>query len=155
MLIRECTPQEFPLMEDFLYYSIFQPDESNLLPRSIIKEPALQVYIQDFGQLKDDYCLAAEIDGQIAGLVWVRNIHGYGSIDDETPEFAISVRQEYRKQGIGTQLMQSMMEQLRKKGYRKVSLSVQKNNAALRLYRRLGFKTFCDKAEELIMICEL
>ena len=95
--IRKMRPPEYPLLSDFLYEAIFQRDENNLLPREVINEPALRVYIEDFGTKKDDECLCAEADGKIVGAVWVRNINGYGSIDDETPEFAISLLKEYRE----------------------------------------------------------
>ncbi|MDR1464888.1 MAG: GNAT family N-acetyltransferase [Oscillospiraceae bacterium] len=37
--------------------------------------------------------------------------------------------------------MKSLFEQLAGKGFRQTSLSVQKENPALRLYERLGYKT--------------
>ena len=104
-IIREMHPNENPLLEDFLYQAIYQPDKTNLAPRSIIEKPELQVYIKDFGTKKDDYCFCAEADGKIVGAVWVRNINGYGSVDNNTVEFAISVFDEYQKMGIGTALM--------------------------------------------------
>ena len=98
-IIREMHPNENFLLEDFLYQAIYQPDKTNLAPRSIIKQPELQVYIKDFGTKKDDYCFCAEVDGKIVGAVWVRNINGYGSVDNNTVEFAISVFDEYQKMG--------------------------------------------------------
>ena len=85
------------MLEDFLYQAIYQPDKTHLAPRSIIEKPELQVYIKDFGKQKDDHCLCAESDGKVIGAVWVRNIDGYGSVDDDTVEFAISVYDEYQK----------------------------------------------------------
>ena len=84
-IIREMYPQEYPLLAEFLSESIFQREGEELLPRTIISQPDLQVYIQDFGTLKDDACLCAEADEQVVGAVWVRNIHGYGDLDDDTP----------------------------------------------------------------------
>lgn len=149
--IREMKPSEYSLLDDFLYQAIFQRDETNLAPRSIIKEPALQVYIQDFGTMKDDYCLCAEVNQKIVGAVWVRNIQGYGSIDGETPEFAISLYKEYRGQGIGTELMRRMLALLKSKGYVKTSLAVQKDNYALRMYQHVGFQIIDENQEEYIM----
>ena len=88
---------------------------------------------------------------KVVGAVWVRNIHGYGDLDDETPEFAISLYKEYRGYGIGTELIRQMLELLRKKGYKRASLSVQKENYALRMYQKCGFKPVIDKEEEFIM----
>ncbi len=128
--IREMYPQEYPLLADFLYESIFQREGDDQFPKTIIHQPELQVYIKDFGTGKDDACLCAVVDNKVVGAVWVRNIHGYGDLDDETPEFAISLYKEYRGYGIGTKLMRQMLELLRKKGYKRASLSVQKENYA-------------------------
>jgi ribosomal protein S18 acetylase RimI-like enzyme len=130
-IIREMYSHEYPLLKEFLYEAIFQQDDNNLAPKSIIERPELQVYIQNFGSKQDDYCLCAEMDGKLIGAVWVRNIDGYGSIDDETPEFAISLLKEYRGKGIGTELMKKMIEHLKEAGYEKASLSVQKDNYAV------------------------
>ena len=150
--IRQMKPSEYPLLSDFLYEAIFQRDENNLAPKSIIEKPDLQVYIKDFGTQKDDYCFCAEIENKIVGAVWVRNIKGYGSIDDVTPEFAISLYREYRGYGIGTQMMKAMLEHLKNLGYSKSSLAVQKDNYALKMYLKAGFKIIDENTEEYIMI---
>ena len=124
-IIREMHPNENFLLEDFLYQAIYQPDKTNLAPRSIIKQPELQVYIKDFGTKKDDYCFCAEVDGKIVGAVWVRNINGYGSVDNNTVEFAISVFDEYQKMG------------------------------AVRMYQKVGFEIVDENEQEYIMIQNL
>ncbi len=154
-IIREMHPNENPLLEDFLYQAIYQPDKTNLAPRSIIEKPELQVYIKDFGTKKDDYCFCAEADGKIVGAVWVRNINGYGSVDNNTVEFAISVFDEYQKMGIGTALMNKMLEHLNKLNYSKASLAVQKENYAVRMYQKVGFEIVDENEQEYIMIQNL
>ncbi len=150
-IIRELKPSEYLLLEGFLYEAVFQPDVNNLAPKNIINEPELQVYIKDFVQ-KEDYCLCAEVNGTIIGAVWVRNINGFGNIDDTTPEFAISLYREYRGHGIGTAMMKEMLNYLRQQNYRKVSLAVQKKNYALKMYLNLGFQIIDENEEEYIMI---
>jgi len=154
-IIREMYSHEYPLLKEFLYEAIFQQDDNNLAPKSIIERPELQVYIQNFGSKQDDYCLCAEMDGKLIGAVWVRNIDGYGSIDDETPKFAISLLKEYRGKGIGTELMKKMIEHLKEAGYEKASLSVQKDNYAVKMYLKLGFQIETDNEEEYIMVLNL
>jgi len=129
-IIREMKPNEFPLLSDFLYEAIFQRDENNLIPREIINQPELRIFTDGFGN-RDDYCLVAEINEKIIGAVWVRilcgELKGFGNIDEITPEFAISLYKEYRNRGIGTELMKSMLQILRAKGYKRTSLAVQKD----------------------------
>ena len=89
------------------------------------------------------------------GAVWVRIMNDYGHIDDETPSLAISLYDEYRSLGIGTALMEAMLQFLKDKGYKKTSLSVQKANYAVTMYRKIGFKVVSETEEEYIMVCEL
>lgn len=153
--IREMKPSEYKLLDNFLYEAIFQPDETNLVPKEIIKKPELQVYIKDFGKEKDDYCLCAESGGKVVGAVWVRNIKGYGSIDNITPEFAISLYKDFRGLGIGTAMMKEMLTLLKNNGYKKASLAVQKENYALKMYLSVGFQIIDENAEEYIMVYKL
>lgn len=155
LTIRKMHPNEYPLLDDFLYQAIYQPDTTDLAPKSIINKPELQVYIKDFGKQKDDYCFCAEVNNRIIGAVWVRNINGYGSIDNVTVEFAISVFDEYQKMGIGTALMNRMLEHLKELNYPKASLAVQKENYAVRMYQKVGFEIACENEQEYIMIHRL
>lgn len=155
MTIREMQPDEYPLLADFLYEAIFIPEGAEKPPRDIIEQDELQVYIKNFGKQKNDRCLAAECDGKIIGACWVRIMDDYGHIDDETPSFAISLYKEYRGRGIGTELMREMLELLRFEGYKRASLAVQKENYAVKMYKKAGFKTVDENEQEYIMLCEL
>jgi ribosomal protein S18 acetylase RimI-like enzyme len=149
--IRPINPDEIGVLEDLLYEAIYQPDASNLAPKSIIEKPELQVYIENFGK-PDDNCLVAVCDGKIVGAVWTRIIKGFGSVDEKTPEFAISLYPEYRCRGIGTNLMREMLELLRAKGYKQTSLAVQKENYAVKMYKTVGFEIAEELEEEYLMI---
>lgn len=157
-IIRQIKDSEIPLLEDFLYEAIFQRDEKNLLPREIIKEPELSVFIDEFGKA-DDHCLVAECNEKIVGAVWTRiisgKVKGFGNIDDTTPEFAISLYKEYRNRGIGTSLMKAMLQLLKENGYKKTSLAVQKDNYAVRMYQSVGFEIIKELKEEYLMIYKL
>lgn len=159
VVIREIRQDEIPKLEDMLYEAIYQPDESNLIPRSVLQIPEINIYITDFGTLKDDYGLVADLNGEIIGAVWIRilsgKIKGYGNIDGETPEFAISLFKEYRNRGIGTLLMTHMIDYLRKKGYKKASLNVKKANYAVKLYQKVGFEIIDENEEDFLMILKL
>ena len=154
-VIRSIRPEEFPLLDDFLYEAIFIPEGVTAPPRTIIEQEDLQVYIRNFGRQPDDHCLVAEVDGRIVGAVWVRVMNDYGHIDDKTPSLAISLLKDFRDRGIGTELLQRMLDLLREKGYNQVSLSVQKVNYALRMYRKAGFEVIADRGDEVLMVCRL
>lgn len=154
-VIREIEKSEIVLLQDFLYEAIYVPEGSRKPDKSIIELPELQIYIEDFGARADDYCLVAEVEGEIAGAVWVRIIDDYGHIDDQTPSLSISLYEEYRGYGLGTQMMKEMIDRLRNYGYEKLSLSVQKSNYAAEIYKGLGFTVYDENEEEYIMIYHL
>ena len=95
IVIRPLKPEEYSVLEDFLYDAIYLPKGAAAPPKEIINQPELAVYIADFGQA-DDLCLVAEAYGHLLGAVWTRilagKIKGYGNVDEHTPEFAISVK---------------------------------------------------------------
>ena len=153
--IRPLDKEEYPLLEGFLYEAIFIPEGVDPPPRDIIQLPELQVYIKDFGSGEADICMAAERGGKIVGAAWSRLMDDYGHIENGVPSLAIAVYVEYRGQGVGTDLMNALLDELRARGYAKVSLSVQKANRAAGLYRRLGFVTVDETDEEYLMIKDL
>ena len=159
IVIREIRDCEIAKLEDMLYEAIYQPNKQNLIPRSVLNVPEVYAYIKDFGKSKDDYCLVAESDEKIVGAVWVRILsgepRGYGYVDNETPEFAISLFEEFRNKGIGTKLMNKMIDYLKEKGYKQTSLSVQKENYAVNLYKKLGFEIISENNEDYLMILKL
>ncbi len=155
MIIREMTVEEYPLLEDFLYEAIFIPEGAVKPPRNIILNEDLQIYIRDFGRKKDDYSLVADLGGTVVGACWVRIMNDYGHIDDETPSFAISLFEEYRGHGIGTDLMLAMLKLLKTKGYSRASLAVQKENYAVKMYKKAGFKIVDENEQEYIMTADL
>ena len=158
-IIREIREEELPLLEDFLYEAIFIPDwYKEELPRDIIyTNPKIYAAIKDFGSRPDDYCLVAEANGKVVGAVWVAIADEYGHMDDETPSFSISLYKEYRGKGIGTALMRKMLELLAAKGYKRASLGVNKENYAVRMYKKVGFEIVGDGADETewLMVCDL
>ena len=63
--IREIRKQEYPLLNTFLYEAIFIPEGLDLPPKTIITSPELQVYVEHFGESKDDWGLVTEVDEQL------------------------------------------------------------------------------------------
>lgn len=154
-IIREIKREEYEILNDFLYEAIFVPAGEQPPEKSVIYLPELQVYVEDFGNQKDDICFLAEVNHTVVGAVWVRVMDDYGHVEDGVPSFAISLYKEYRGYGIGTQLMRRMLEELKQRRYEKASLSVQKENYAVNMYLNVGFEIIEEKEEEYIMICRL
>ena len=159
LTIREIRAEELGVLDEMLYEAVYQPEGCVPVSRDVIQIPEIKVYIDGFGNRKGDYCLVADLNGRIVGAVWVRiladGIKGYGNIDDQTPEFAVSLLKRYRNRGIGTLLMQRMIDCLKKQGYAQASLSVQKENYAVRMYQKLGFEIIRENEEDYLMVLKL
>ena len=153
--IREIEKTEISLLDDFLYEAIFIPEGVTPPPKDIIEDEELQIYIKDFGKYKDDICFVAEVEGGVVGAVWLRVIDDYGHIDDDTPSLSISVYKGYRNLGIGKALIKNVLEELKKRGYKKTSLSVQKANYAFEIYKKAGYFVYEEREEDYIMVYDL
>lgn len=154
-IIREMEKHEYPLLKDFLYEAIYIPNGTEPLPKTVINSPELQEYIIEFGNSKHDKAFAAVAEGTIIGAVWVRIMNDYGHIDHDTPSLAMSVFKKYRGLGIGTALLKELLSSIKSSGYSKVSLSVQKTNYAVNMYKKAGFSILKENSEEYIMIVQL
>ncbi len=154
-ILREMKKEEYPLLDDFLYEAIYIPDGVEPPPKSVIKLPELQEYVGDFGKKQHDKAFVAEVEGNIVGAVWVRVMNDYGHIDNDTPSLAMSLHKNYRGLGIGTALLNQLLSTLKEEGYSKISLSVQKENYAVKLYKKAGFIIVNETEEEYIMLIKL
>jgi hypothetical protein len=52
--IRPLERNEYHILEKMLYEAIYQPDETNSIPREVVELPEIRVYIDNFGEKKDD-----------------------------------------------------------------------------------------------------
>lgn len=90
------------------------------------------------------------------GAAWLRYLRGddagYGYVDDTTPELTIGVAAGRRGQGIGAQLIDALTEAARAVGIGAISLSVEPDNYALRLYQRHGFAAVASSGGSLTML---
>lgn len=151
-IIRKIRPEEYGLLREFLYQAIYLPEGVEPPPRSVIDLSELHVYIADFGTSPGDHGLVAEVEKKVIGAAWCRMMEDYGHIDNDTPSLAISLLPEYRGQGTGTRLLNGLLRLLRENGYQQASLSVQKENPALRLYQRTGFRILAERGTEYLML---
>jgi ribosomal protein S18 acetylase RimI-like enzyme len=90
-----------------------------------------------------DFGLVAEQDGPV-GAAWYRTytetIHGYGFVAEDVPELSIAVITTRRHEGIGRRLLIGLIDASAARGHPALSLSVNANNPARRLYESLGFQ---------------
>ena len=113
------------------------------------ESPELARYVNGWGRAGDLGLIAVDERSKPVGAAWIRiwlgPEKGYGYIDDDTPELSIAVLPAHRGRGIGTKLVTELLAAAAGEN-QAVSLSVLVDNAALNLYRRIGFEVI-DRTE--------
>lgn len=111
-------------------------------PDELLALPEIARYLDGFPRA-GDHGLIADIDARPVGAVWWRRFtaddHGWGFVDAATPELSIALDAAHRGRGIGSALLAAGFVQARLDGHDRLSLSVELDNPARRLYLRAGF----------------
>ena len=117
--------------------------------------PDCQPYAENFGHERGDIGIVAVSSSadphQAVGAAWVRLLpDGFATCVLENkepvqnmPELAIACRPEHRGQGIGTCLLQRLLQAVKDSGenFAGVCLSCREENPARKLYEKMGFVT--------------
>jgi ribosomal protein S18 acetylase RimI-like enzyme len=108
----------------------------------ILRVPEFAHYVTDWPRLGDAGVVAIDADEPI-GAAWYRFLavadRGFGYVADDIPEVTIGVDSASRRRGVGEALLRRLIERACAANLRAVSLSVEDDNPAIRLYERLGF----------------
>jgi ribosomal protein S18 acetylase RimI-like enzyme len=67
----------------------------------------------------------------------------------------MAVYEHFRKKGIGTKLLDTMIKSLTESGYKQISLSVDRINYAYDLYKKTGFRDYEAVGESMTMVLKL
>lgn len=145
LVIRPARSGDLAFIREMLYEAAFwRPDAPRPAASSRpLDPPELAVYVEKWGRTGDRALIACRADLSL-GAAWYRlfteRSHGYGFVDPKTPELSVAVRAAYRGRGIGRALVAAAMAQAALDGFDRLSLSVEPDNPACRLYQRLGFR---------------
>jgi GNAT superfamily N-acetyltransferase len=142
--IRLAQPDDEPFMWDMGWQATAVDDGMRRLGReAAFAIPHVRRYLEGWGRT-GDAAVVAVVDGQRLGAAWYRLFPaedpGWGFVATDVPELSIGVAAEARGRGVGSALLDALLTLARERGYRAVSLSVDRRNPARRLYERKGFR---------------
>ena len=127
------------------------------MPRGEIDAPVYR-YVMNWGRPGDAAVIALD-DGNRVGAAWYRLFKrdepGYGFVDEQTPELSIAVVPSRRGKGFGDQLLRALLDEAKRNGFSQMSLSVEPENPALRLYERFGFEKVGESNGSWVMLARL
>jgi len=157
---RAYTQEDEQFLREMLFEAVFWS-------RTDSNRPSLEVGLSydytkhvliDFGKRKGDIAVIAECDGKKAGAAFIRywndevNLRGY--ISEDIPVLVIGVAKDYRRQGVGSALIDSLKAIAKENDISKISLCVTKNNVAHHLYMKQNFKIVEDIDSSYNMLWE-
>ena len=143
--IRPLQPDDEPFQYDMAWeYLAMNPERRALGRDAVMALPQVRRYLVGLGRPGDTGVVAVTADGQRLGVAWYRHFSaeepGWGFIAADIPELSIFVVAEARGRGVGSALLDALVELAREQGHRALSLSVNRQNPARRLYERKGFR---------------
>ncbi|MGB3257934.1 MAG: GNAT family N-acetyltransferase [Ornithinimicrobium sp.] len=126
--------------------------------REVLSQPQLAHYVTGWPRADDLGVIA--LDGeQSVGAAWVRlfprSDPGYGFVNATTPELSMGVVRMWRGRGVGSLLLEALIAAGRDQGLKTLSLSVEPDNDARRLYERVGFRAVGEVSGSLTMLLRL
>ena len=157
---REYNQDDYQFLREMIFEAVFwsrKDDERPELEEGLSYDYTKHILV-DFGNREGDIAVIAEIDGNKAGAVFIRywndntNIRGY--ITEDIPVLVIGVVKDYRRQGVGDMLIESVKNVAKEKDITKISLCVTKSNVAYHLYNKHNFKIVQDIESSYNMIWE-
>lgn len=158
MIVRAATAADLPFLRDMNYEAATWRPGTRPAPETVLADPDVARYLSGWGR-PGDAGVIGEDEGSPVGAAWLRlfpaDDPAYGFVAADVPELSLAVVAEARGRGIGTRLLDALVETARAAGHRAVSLSVEPDNPALRLYERAGFSRVPNDGGAWTMLLEL
>jgi ribosomal protein S18 acetylase RimI-like enzyme len=152
-VIRKASGRDAPFLRDMVKHAYYwrwgEPETADV--------PASR-YVEGWGRPGDRGLILIDESFPV-GAAWYRlftaDRPGYGFLDEHIPELTIAVVPSRRGRGFGAELLTALLEQAREDGHASLSLSVEKDNPAVALYERFGFRPVRELGATVVMRAEL
>ena len=158
MIYRPYTKEDDHFLSEMLYEAVFWS-------RSEADRPSLEEGLSydytkhilvDFGKRNGDLAIIAEKEAIRVGAAFIRYwdepeaIRGY--VSSQVPVLVIGVQSAYRRQGVGSVMLEELKELALVNGIDAISLCVTKSNIAYDLYRQQDFEVVEDLGDSVNML---
>jgi len=143
--IRIGSSADLPFLREMLFEAAFwRPGAERPALAEGLESPELAKLLAGWGRPGDTAMIAESSGHERLGAAWYRfwsdEDHSHGYVGPAVPELAIGVRAEARRRGVGAALLLALLAHGGAQGVEEISLSVELDNPALRLYERLRFR---------------
>ncbi len=136
-MIRRGNRQDVRFLRDMLRHAFYWRSGG------AVEDASLWRYVAGWGRRGDAAVIALE-GGFPVGAAWFRLFErsepGFGFVDEQTPEVSIAVVPSRRGHGIGSDLLDTLIDLAREQGYGALSLSVANDSPAMHVFEKQGFE---------------
>jgi ribosomal protein S18 acetylase RimI-like enzyme len=140
---RVSSLNDIPFLKQILYEAAYWRGLEQPTLEKGLSTPELSKLLANWGR-DGDIAIIAEMESTQIGAAWYRfwndENHSYGYVSSQVPELAIGVLDLHRGKGVGRKLLECLLEEASVRGHNRLSLSVERDNPALKLYESVGFK---------------
>jgi GNAT superfamily N-acetyltransferase len=141
--VRDALPADGVFLADMVVEAANWRPGSARPRHEVLASDDYQRYIAGWRRPGDVGLIAQNEGGEPVGAAWYRTFPrsepGFGYVGTGVPELVIGVRPIWRAHGVGRMLLQRLGESARAQGVARLSLSVERDNFAVTLYRSEGF----------------
>lgn len=159
LVVRRAAASDAGFLWEMLVAGAFwRPDGPHGSVAQALSEPQLARYVVGWPRPGDLGVVALggqQPVGAARARLFPESDPGYGFVDAATPEMYIGVVQAWCGRGVGSRLLDALVLAAREQGLTSLSLSVEPDNHARRLYERLGFRQVDDANGSLTMLLRL
>ncbi|WP_411345979.1 GNAT family N-acetyltransferase [Paenibacillus sp. WLX1005] len=156
-----ATAEHQEFLWEMLYLSLYAEPGQEPFAREIVHQPGLSKYVEHWGRtgdagfialVQEEHSTDMQPIGAVTSRFFTNDNKSYGYVADDIPELSLAIVPGYRGAHIGTSLVFALLDELRRRKYPGVSLSVSPGNPALRLYERFGFREVGVEGTSLTML---
>ena len=122
--LRKSQHSDMPFLREMLYEAVFWRDSVKPSFEEGLAYPEVSKALADWGKRDGDTAVVATIDSIPVGAAWYRywtdSNFTRGYLDENTPELVIGVHSDFRHQGVGTKMIEWLIDYASRHSIRRI-----------------------------------